>query len=342
MLTRPADDSPSATPAPAVRSTACAADIAAFAEAAQPDTWLRALVPSDVIELIGAKIRRPRLTVLRTTQTWMFDTGSADQQWVELPFSNPAGLFESLVPTANGLVALSVPTFANASTNLDTLLFTFCESTLQWEAERFRTRLPHARQLTVYDNQLFIRVRPNDERFGRITDSAMLLPGRAFPLHLDEVQGNPAIGTRHGICVTGGVSHCAHTHADIYAPAADAWTQLPSMLRRRMFHVSVSGTDGNTLFVIGGADSEERMHDAVERYDFREPTWRYVAPHPVPIITGVACTLGDGQIAVTGGIIPRDYNSTMFIYDVRADVWTPEPAWELPWGATPPSAFTAA
>lgn len=332
-------------PPPTARPSARSVDLAAFAEAAKPDTLMRAILPNDVIQLIDAKIRRPRMMAIAGDHAWLFDTGSTEQRWVKQLVDLPDAHFNSMVLAGAGLLALAENRGRAMIRERFSRLCAFRESMSQWESVRMYTDLD-ASALSLFEKQLFVRSRKSDgrfthnDRFARVCDIYDVMYGAYFPAHIRRLSGNEVCSTRHGICVTGGQSDSAHIDADLYAPEADKWAPLPRMQAARSWHGSVSGPDGNTLFVFGGSQGGTlNKINLVERYDFRDSCWRSIAPHPKKIMKCHACTLDDGRIAVAGGCGIGFYNLDMYIYDPCADAWTTEPAWKLPLAAIWPCGF---
>lgn len=139
--------------------------------------------------------------------------------------------------------------------------------------------------------------------------------GAAAPISLTEV----AAATHQGrIWVAGGMDTGGHgvDRVLIYDPAADAWSEGPSL--PEPVHHSALVSDGDALFLIGGylSDDFSRPTDAVWRLDGDGAGgWSPDRPLPERRGAGAAAWNGQGRIMYGGGVGPGGVSDAVFVQE---------------------------
>jgi N-acetylneuraminic acid mutarotase len=110
--------------------------------------------------------------------------------------------------------------------------------------------------------------------------------------------------------------------AEIYDPASNKWTAVPSLSQPRYAFSMISSPDGRVLAIGGTRDHENNIKASsfileIESYDWRVNRWSVAGNLPQPEAFATACLLTDGRVWVTGGQTgrtPEDFSSeTMFL-----------------------------
>ena len=110
--------------------------------------------------------------------------------------------------------------------------------------------------------------------------------------------------------------------AEVYDPASNTWTAVPSLSQPRYAFSLVSSSDGHVLAIGGARDHENNFKASsfireIESYDWQANRWSVVGELPQPEAFATATLLMDGRVWVTGGLSGRareDFSSgTLFL-----------------------------
>jgi hypothetical protein len=100
-----------------------------------------------------------------------------------------------------------------------------------------------------------------------------------------------------------------------YSPASDTWSDVASMPEARYAHAAVAV--GSFMYVLGGANFEDRISKFALKYDSAQDAWSEVVPMPEALGALAACTVGN-EIYVFG----NGAEWSMYKYDTIADAWS--------------------
>lgn len=321
MPKRPADDSPAPPPAPAVRPTARRADTAAWNEAVQPDTWMRALVPNDVIELVGAMLCGPRLLAITSETTQLLDIGAADLHWQFVHGQQADSYLVGVTARGASPSVLEYTIGSDISRWLRVL--TLDERTASWACDDPVNYAHDPVGLVSFNHELFT-LSNEPAKVCKLTRTCHGNSSEAIP-DTTNSHGYQAISVLHrGICV---VPRELGRPMLLYDPVGGCWNRLGPMRTPRHAYESASSSDGNTLFSIGGigpSQSGYTISRASERYDFREGTAHDIAPCPQNARLTALHAMPDDRLLVAYDV------DRCNLYDTRANTWIAEPRWDLP------------
>lgn len=325
MSKRPAEDSLPTLAAPAVRPTDRFSDLAAFAEAAAPDTLMRALVPNDVIDIVGSMLRGPRIFGLSHNTCGMFDTGSAEQCWRKLPEASFNGSYCSSARSKRNAFALSVSTkdWKNTMT-----VHTLDERTSLWRPGRtFCDDTPFT-EMVEFSDQLFLATDDGFISLASVRDSKLEVCTQTNLISWFHRTSS----TRIGVCVTSAFTTPRLGCAFVYDAHMDRWADLPRPVHSFRCHAAVSSADGQTVAVF--SRSKVLGVSRGQCYDTRTQQWRTIAGFPDAHERLVASAFDDTRIIAQFEFQREDGVHTVghdiHVYDIRADRWAIEPAWRLP------------
>jgi N-acetylneuraminic acid mutarotase len=122
--------------------------------------------------------------------------------------------------------------------------------------------------------------------------------------------------------------------AEIYDPAAGAWTATGSMHVRRAEPILTLLPDGR-VFVSGAARAAGPDATSAEIYDPATGAWTRVADMSTPRSDHIQELLDDGRVLVAGGFsgtvrAPSAYFASAEIYDPVSNTWTPTGSMTMP------------
>src|SRR5262249_6527568 len=107
--------------------------------------------------------------------------------------------------------------------------------------------------------------------------------------------------------------------AELYDPAANAWSAAGAMAARRGGHVAELLTDGRVL-VAGGRDSTLSLSSA-ELYDPAANAWSEAGKLAAARWLLAAAPLPGGRVLIEGGVVGTSSLSTTEEYDPATNAW---------------------
>eukprot|EP01053_Blabericola_migrator_P011924 Blabericola_migrator_1__11923@NODE_728_length_6712_cov_159_960873_g524_i0_p4_GENE_NODE_728_length_6712_cov_159_960873_g524_i0NODE_728_length_6712_cov_159_960873_g524_i0_p4_ORF_typecomplete_len238_score29_52Kelch_1/PF01344_25/2_9e05Kelch_1/PF01344_25/1_7e08Kelch_1/PF01344_25/8_2e07Kelch_1/PF01344_25/1_3e05Kelch_1/PF01344_25/8_5e07Kelch_6/PF13964_6/0_89Kelch_6/PF13964_6/7_2e06Kelch_6/PF13964_6/6_8e05Kelch_6/PF13964_6/0_00099Kelch_6/PF13964_6/1_3e07Kelch_4/PF13418_6/3_3Kelch_4/PF13418_6/0_097Kelch_ len=127
----------------------------------------------------------------------------------------------------------------------------------------------------------------------------------------------------HEIVVLGGSTGERLSTGEIYDVRADKWEPLTSdMIEVR------SGACGcnlfDSLYILGGVDGAQRVHDSMEMFDFQSQQWGFRKSASHPIVDAAACAVL-GSLLVTGGQAHGEVFNDVWFYRPELDEWQQGP-----------------
>jgi N-acetylneuraminic acid mutarotase len=142
------------------------------------------------------------------------------------------------------------------------------------------------------------------------------------------VQARSTLLTDGRVLVTGGITQEDQSvpkisaSAEIYDPAANAWTATSDLSQERYQHVLVLLADDQVLAVGGARNYENRWTGSsfvreIERFDPVTGHWSSVGNLPRPTANAAATLLPDGRGWVTGGRYMETYWSDTWLIGTR-------------------------
>ena len=138
------------------------------------------------------------------------------------------------------------------------------------------------------------------------------------PLLLARYEHSSTLLQNGKLLVTGGYSGLSS--AELYDPAANAWSTTASMTTGRYLHTATLLNDGRVL-VVGGSFFGGTTATA-EIYDPGTSLWTSAAPLPAARTAHTATLLLNGKILIIGGSVTGTGDSnTCLIYDPVANTW---------------------
>jgi len=110
------------------------------------------------------------------------------------------------------------------------------------------------------------------------------------------------------------------TGAEVYDPAADAWTALPPMNYGHTW--PAMGCIADKLYVAGGIDANGGDSTSTEVYDITAGTWSDTAMAELPVTRwGSADFVLDGKLYMAGGVADSESSASVIVYSPDSDTW---------------------
>ncbi|XP_035657905.1 kelch-like protein 40a [Branchiostoma floridae] len=124
------------------------------------------------------------------------------------------------------------------------------------------------------------------------------------------------------IYAVGGRAHFTYAKCtctvEAYNIQNDSWEYVIPMPFKLCSHAVVSARD--RIFVLGGTDEKDQVHDSTLTYDAESETWSELAPMGTARCEFGAAVIGE-EIYVVGGISPQGLLCSAEVYDIRRDRW---------------------
>ncbi|MEP7124594.1 MAG: kelch repeat-containing protein [Byssovorax sp.] len=149
-------------------------------------------------------------------------------------------------------------------------------------------------------------------------------------------QFHTATLTKGRVLVTGGLGGIdpggvSRDTAELYDPAAGAWSSAGKMASHRAYHVATALDDANQRVLITGGytgSNPPTFHVSADIYDPVMKAWTAAAPMSTGRDFHTATLVAPGQVVVTGGQldIMNHVTDSVEIYDVAKDMWAAGPA----------------
>lgn len=317
--------------APSVRPSVRSSAVDSFAEARADGTLFRALVPGDVIELVGHMLQAPRWMLFgldcstNSETALLFDLGGAEQCWREI--GSPGSRLCAATTHCGEVVAC-----AEAFDSL--LLYRFNDRGDAFGSFAYDVPVEWISDLCSVGNTL-MAVCPSDEErsIGKFTADYKLVSVTKDPR--EGVFTANVFEADNGLVVAGGLTASPNHNTRLamrYDALADRWSMLPDMNHARSQFGCLTCTDRQTLYAVAGTtetDTTIKHSPATERLDLRTTAWQQLAPLHWAYGMIHMCQFDEHTIAafcVAGGPAKRAR-----AYDSRADRWRVETRWGLRW-----------
>ncbi|XP_066299639.1 kelch-like protein 40 [Branchiostoma lanceolatum] len=124
------------------------------------------------------------------------------------------------------------------------------------------------------------------------------------------------------IYAVGGRAHFTYAKCtctvEAYNIQEDSWDYVIPMPCKLCSHAVVSARD--RIFVLGGTDEKDQVHDSNLTYDPESDIWSELAPMGTARCEFGAAVIGE-EIYVVGGISPQGLLCSAEVYDIRRDRW---------------------